>query len=253
MIRENSDLKIDSDENFIEAAQLMESHRRPVAWLLAIQITLLGLMLIGLVRPSTIPTVAMFVLLAGFLRYANSVWLTAFLTLVIGARIFQTAIGEEFFIESVLLLDSVLILLTLVASFRYIELRNYSRTFELSKSYRRLETSNKPSPIYVLHTMMGTTCSAALVPFITGDIRRVLAIVEHSDNQAMDAKVLAGSNWRSVYLFGLGIVSGLVYLSSTVFDVGLVLPDSQTGRRVHAILGQSGVLVTDGRRGATAK
>ena len=155
MIRENSDLKIDSDENFIEAAQLMESHRRPVAWLLAIQITLLGLMLIGLVRPSTIPTVAMFVLLAGFLRYANSVWLTAFLTLVIGARIFQTAIGEEFFIESNLILDSALILLTLVASFRYIELRSYSRTFELSKSYRRLETSNKPSPIYVLHTMMG--------------------------------------------------------------------------------------------------
>ena len=78
-----------------------------------------------------------------------------------------------------------------------------------------------------------------MVPFNSRDVRRVPAIVEHPDNQAMDAKVLARSNWRPVYLFGLGIVLGLVYLPSGVFDVGLVLPDSQTGRRGDAIMGQS--------------
>ena len=155
MIRENPDLKIDSDENFIEAAQLMGSQRRPVAWLLAIQITLLGAMLIGLASPPRMPAVAMFVLLAGFLRYANSVWLTAFLVLTVGARIFQTTFQQEFFVESNLIIDCVLSILTLVASFRYIELRSYRRTFELDKTYRRLKTTSTSSVIYGVSTVMG--------------------------------------------------------------------------------------------------
>ena len=94
MIREKLSLKPNSDENFIEAAQLTRSHRRPVAWMLAIQITLLGILLIGLATRSTLPALAMLVLLAGFLRYANSVWLTAFLVLTIGARIVQNDIQQ---------------------------------------------------------------------------------------------------------------------------------------------------------------
>ena len=115
--------------------------------MLAIQVTLLGLLLIGLANPVTIIlAVAIFGLLAGFLRYSNLVWLTAFLTLVVGARFFQNDVRQDFFIESDLFLDCVLILLTLVASFRYIELRSYSRSFELGKSYsyRKLKT-NKPA------------------------------------------------------------------------------------------------------------
>jgi len=153
MIREKLSLKPNSDENFIEAAQLTRSHRRPVAWMLAIQITLLGILLIGLATRSTLPALAMLVLLAGFLRYANSVWLTAFLVLTIGARIVQNDIQQEFFVESDLIINCVSIVLTLVASFRYIELRSYSNAFELGKTYRRLNTS--PSLINVLSTIIG--------------------------------------------------------------------------------------------------
>jgi len=155
MIHKNQDLKINPDENFIEAAQLVGSHRRPIAWMLAIQITLLGSLLIGLTNPLTIPAVVMFVLLAGFLRYSNSVWLTTFLTLALGSRFFQNDVRQEFFIQSDLLLDCVLTLLTLVASFRYIELRSYSRAFELGKSYRKLKTSNKPSLVTAVSTVVG--------------------------------------------------------------------------------------------------
>ena len=157
MIRKNPDLKINSGEKFIEAAQLVGSHRRPVVWMLAIQVTLLGLLLIGLANPVTIIlAVAIFGLLAGFLRYSNLVWLTAFLTLVVGARFFQNDVRQDFFIESDLFLDCVLILLTLVASFRYIELRSYSRSFELGKSYsyRKLKT-NKPSLVSAFNTVVG--------------------------------------------------------------------------------------------------
>jgi len=155
MIGNKSELKTHSNENFIEAAQLVGSHRQPVAWLLAAEVTILGLLLIDLAIPSTVPALAMLVLLAGFLRYANSVWLTAFLTLVLGARFFQTGSQQAFLIRSDLLLDCVLILLTLIASFRHIELRNYSRAFELGKSYRRLNTTSKPSLVSVVNTVMG--------------------------------------------------------------------------------------------------
>ena len=157
MIREEPDLKIYSNENFIEADQLVGSHRRPVAWMLAIQITLLGLLLIGLASPSTLIGILMLALLAAFLWSANSVWLTAFLSVVVGVRNIQFVGRQEIFIDGnlLLLLDCVLMLLTLVASFRYIELRSYSRTFNLGKTYRKLQNRNRPSVVNVLRTIMG--------------------------------------------------------------------------------------------------
>lgn len=155
MIKKNQHMKTSSNENFIEAAQLVESHRQPVAWILAIQVALLGLLLIGLTSPSTAAAVAMLALLAGFLWYANSVWLTAFLVVVIGARVIHSDGERVFFVESVFLLDCILSVLTLVASFRYIELRSYSRAFELGKSYRGLKATNNQSLPRTLATALG--------------------------------------------------------------------------------------------------
>ena len=155
MIRKKIDVKNDSTENFIEADQLVGSHRRPVAWMLALQVALFGLLLIGLASPSLGAAVAMVALLSGFLWYVNSVWLTAFLMVVVGAQVIQTGGRRVFFIESAVLLSCVLIVLMLVVSFRYIELRSYSRVFQLGKSYRGLKATKQSKLFQTVSVVLG--------------------------------------------------------------------------------------------------
>jgi len=155
MIRKNPNLKTHSNESFIEADQLVGSHRRPVAWMLAIQVILLGFLLTWLASPSTLITILMLTLLGAFLLSANWAWSTAFLSVVITGRIIQTNGYQEFFVDGGLLLNCVSILLMLVASFRYTELRSYSRAFNLGKTYRLLEHTHTPSAGNVLTTVIG--------------------------------------------------------------------------------------------------
>ena len=142
-INSYSDPKADSTDDFVEAAELLASHRRPVVWMLAIQVAVLGAISIRLTSPTLAAVGTMVALLAGFLWYANSVWLLAFSFVVIGVQIITVSTGEISWVQENDLLNCGLILLMLVASFRYIELCKYSRTFDTKKSYRELEVPNK--------------------------------------------------------------------------------------------------------------
>ena len=142
-INSYSDPKADSTDDFVEAAELLASHRRPVVWMLAIQVAVLGAISIRLTSPTLAAVGTMVALLAGFLWYANSVWLLAFAFLVIGVQAVTVGGGEIALVQDNYLLNCGLILLMLVASFRYIELRRYSRTFDTRKPYRELEVPNK--------------------------------------------------------------------------------------------------------------
>jgi len=93
-INSYSDPKADSTDDFVEAAELLASHRRPVVWMLAIQVAVLGAISIRLTSPTLAAVGTMVALLAGFLWYANSVWLLAFSFVVIGVQIITVSTGE---------------------------------------------------------------------------------------------------------------------------------------------------------------
>ena len=137
-------------ENFVEAAQLIDSHRRPIAWLLIIQIAVLGTLAVWLTGLSTAAQVAMIAMLAGLLWYGNSFWLVPFCVVVFGGQMIQNT-GRQFsFTSGIHLTECVLMLLTLVASFRYIELRRYGNAFRFNASHRRLKpASNRKRPPWI--------------------------------------------------------------------------------------------------------
>ena len=133
-----SDKIPESGENFIEAAQLIDSHRQPVAWVLIIQIAVMGTLAVWLTGLSLAAQIAMLAMLVGFLWYANSFWLLPFCVVVFGGQLIQSN-GRQFDLASgVNLAECILMLLILIASFRYIELRRYGQAFGLDKSYRGL-------------------------------------------------------------------------------------------------------------------
>jgi len=131
-------------ENFIEAAQLINVHRNPVAWLLIIQIAILGTLSVCLTGLSGAAQVAMLAMLAGFLWYGNSFWLLPFCVIVFGGQLIRSN-GQQFvFSNGIHLAACILLFLNLIASFRYIELRRYGQAFELGKTYRGLHATNNP-------------------------------------------------------------------------------------------------------------
>ena len=136
-----SDMSPEPEENFIEAAELIDSHRTPVSWLLIIQIAVLGTFSVWLTGLSAAAQIAMLAMLVGFLWYGNSFWLLPFCAVVFGGQMIRSN-GRYFAFSSGLhLAECILLLLTLIASFRYIELRRYGQAFGLAKSYRGLHSS----------------------------------------------------------------------------------------------------------------
>ena len=154
MIDNHLDTKIASTETFIETAQLLDSHRKPVAWMLAFQVGMLGIVAICLASHSLAATATLVALLIGILWYATSAWLFAFAVVVVGVQVIQDVDGQIAFFQDNCLLDCGLILLILIASFRYIELRSYNRTFGFNRTERGLEATDNRSRTKVVWTAL---------------------------------------------------------------------------------------------------
>ena len=149
------DVTREASENFIEAAQLVDNHRSPIAWMLIIQITILGTLSVWLTGLTVPAQVAMFAMLIGFLWYANSFWLLPFCLVVFGGQMIRSSGSNFVFSPGIHLTECILMLLTLIASFRYIELRNYQHAFGLSDSYRQLKLPNNRKRPFWLTLMLG--------------------------------------------------------------------------------------------------
>ena len=145
MMNNSPDMRPVPAEDFIEAAELIDSHRLPVAWMLGLQIAVLGALSVWSTGFALPVQGAMLALLIGFLWYGNSYWLTSFCLVVFGCRILRITGRGIVFSTDIHLVECAVLLVTLIASFRYIELRSYIRAFGLGKSYRRLKSANKQS------------------------------------------------------------------------------------------------------------
>ena len=133
------EIKPEPTEEFIEAAQLVDSHRWPVAWMLAVQIAVLGMLSIWLTGFSIAAQIAMLAMLVGFLWYGNSFWLLPFSLVVFVGQLIRSNRDHFDFTPGIHLGECILVLVFLIASFRYIELGRYGQAFGLSDSYRRLD------------------------------------------------------------------------------------------------------------------
>lgn len=150
-----SKTKNESAENFIDAAQLVDSHRAPVAWMLIVQIAVLGILSTWLMEPPLSGGLAMMLLLACILWFGKTFWLLLFCLVVFGGQAFRIQGYEIRTVEGPHLLESILIVLILIAGFRYIELRTYRDTYDLSRSYRRLKTSKRRNWATALRSISG--------------------------------------------------------------------------------------------------
>ena len=138
-----TDTTPEASESFIEATQLADNHRSSIAWMLIIQITVLGTLSVWLTGLAGAVQVAMFAMLVGFLWYGNSFWLLPFCVVVFGGQLIRSN-GLNFALSpGIHLAGCILMLLTLIAGFRYIELRSYQHAFGLKESYRRLKLASK--------------------------------------------------------------------------------------------------------------
>ena len=183
------DLTQKPSDNFVEATQLIDSHRRPVAWMLAVQIAVLGILSISLTDHSMYVQATMLATLAGLLWYGNSYWLTSFCIVVFGGQMIRSD-GHQFsFSSGVHLTECILMMLILIVSFRYIEHRSYGHAFGLGDSFRRLKavSSRKRAP---------------WIAILLGQIVRrqwyhsVIALVAAF---ALLRRIQADNYWRDVY------------------------------------------------------
>ena len=145
-------MAVRSEENFLEAAQLIDSHRKPVALMFIVLIAVLGSLSIWLTGLSTGAQVAMSVMLVGFLWYGNSFWLVSFCLVVFTGQVVGIG-GRHFTFSSGLhLAECILMLLIIISGFRYVELRTYEHAFSLNDSHRRMKlaSGHKQTPWFIV-------------------------------------------------------------------------------------------------------